>query len=78
MKESTSMIRKKDRVSSTGQMVDNTTEDGLMENSTESEHTPQPVVNAKEESGSKARELNGYQMLSNLNTSSNKHHINDF
>ena len=51
MKENTSMIRKKDKVSSFGLTVENTTVAGKMVNKTVLELTPLPVERLSKENG---------------------------
>jgi hypothetical protein len=59
MRVNISMIRKKAKVSFSGQMAENTRETGRMENSMELVFTLLPQAKLKGESGMKARESHG-------------------
>jgi len=59
MRENTLMIKKKVRAYSTGQMEENTKEDGKMENNTVSEHIHQLVGKQSKANGKKVKDSIG-------------------
>lgn len=61
-----SMIKRKVKAHSTGQMVENTREVGKMENNTELEHTPLQVEKLSKENGKKAKDFIGFKTNESL------------
>merc|ERR1712150_367540 len=68
MKENTSMIRKKARVSFSGLTVVNMTASGRMESSTEKAPTPTTKACLEKENGLKERESHGRRMRKPVST----------